>query len=165
MMNVVRAALDANKGLVMVKKALRRLTDYQHASVLADNIAWIRANCRDFALYATKTDSNLWTQALAYSETLEARADEVLSAAGVGLGGGSFYPMLYFLACHRKPGVILETRVAAGYSSQVLLKALDLNGEGALFSSDFPYFRLANPEKYIGILVEERLKTRWHLYT
>ena len=29
---------------------------------------------------------------------------------------------------------------------------------------DFPYFRIKNPEQYIGILVPEHLKKRWSLY-
>src|SRR3712207_8827457 len=33
-----------------------------------------------------------------------------------------------------------------------------------LFRS-FPYFRIADPEKYVGYLVPDELKARWTLYT
>jgi hypothetical protein len=46
------------------------------------------------------------------------------------------------------------------------LSALDKNNKGTLYSSDFPYFRLENPEQYIGILVQDdNLKSKWHLDT
>jgi hypothetical protein len=35
----------------------------------------------------------------------------------------------------------------AGFSSSAILTALKENGEGILYSSDFPYFRIKNPEK------------------
>ena len=41
---------------------------------------------------------------------------------------------------------------------------LQKNGKGKLFSSDFPYFRIKDPEKYIGIVVEKKLKNNWHLF-
>ena len=38
------------------------------------------------------------------------------------------------------------------------------NNAGYLYSSDFPYFRLAHPERYIGLLVQgNSLKIRWDL--
>ena len=33
-----------------------------------------------------------------------------------------------------------------------------------MYSSDFPYFRIKDPEKYIGIVVEENLKKNWNLF-
>jgi predicted O-methyltransferase YrrM len=58
----------------------------------------------------------------------------------------------------------VETGVAAGYSTQAILKAIQVNGSGRLYSSDFPYFRLDRPEQYIGILVDDDLKANWELY-
>ena len=62
-----------------------------------------------------------------------------------------------------KPNIILETGVAAGLSSRCILEAIKKNSKGILYSSDFPYFRLNNPEKYIGIMVPEELKKNWRL--
>ena len=53
--------------------------------------------------------------------------------------------------------------MAAGLSSRCILEAIKKNSKGILYSSDFPYFRLNNPEKYIGIMVPEELKKNWRL--
>ena len=59
---------------------------------------------------------------------------------------------------------VVETGVAAGWSSLAILRALKKNGKGFLYSSDFPYFRLKNPEKYIGYLAkDESNKDNWFL--
>ena len=63
-----------------------------------------------------------------------------------------------------EPKTILETGVAAGFSSQSFLSALAKNGSGKLYSSDYPYFRIPNPEKYIGIVVDKELQNNWELY-
>ena len=59
---------------------------------------------------------------------------------------------------------MVETGVAAGFSSQCILSALGANGTGHLYSSDFPYFRLERPEQYVGYLVDADLKDRWTLH-
>ena len=58
----------------------------------------------------------------------------------------------------------METGVAAGYSAAAFLQALRTNGQGRLYSSDFPYFRLSQPEKYIGAVVRPELRTNWDLH-
>ena len=52
------------------------------------------------------------------------------------------------------PKIIVETGVAAGWSSLSILRALHKNRVGKLFSSDFPYFRIKNPEQFIGIVAQ-----------
>ena len=79
------------------------------------------------------------------------------------LGGGGFYPLLFFIVKYIKPNIVVETGVAAGFSSYAILKAIEENKKGRLYSSDFPYFRIPNPEKYIGIIVPEKLKKSWDL--
>jgi predicted O-methyltransferase YrrM len=59
---------------------------------------------------------------------------------------------------------VVETGVAAGFSSKAILSAMAENASGELYSSDFPYCRLEEPEKYIGILVDSDLKDRWNLH-
>src|SRR5438445_4565328 len=149
----------------MVKKVFKRITDRETPARIKDNMDWIHNNCRDFAQEAMALDADLWQEALQKSAELKVRARQELTNAGVDLGGGGFYPMLYFITRLRRPRVIVETGVAAGYSSQMFLEALDANGgEGTLHSSDFPYFRLERPERFIGLLVEDRLRDRWTLY-
>jgi hypothetical protein len=58
---------------------------------------------------------------------------------------------------------VIETGVAAGWSSRAFLAGIAKNGTGTLYSSDLPYFRLPRPERFIGILVEEELRRNWVL--
>ena len=83
---------------------------------------------------------------------------------GPGVAGPGNYIFLYFLIRKFKLLNIVETGVAAGWTSLFILRALKKNGNGRLYSSDFPYFRLENPEKYIGYLAEnESNKYNWLL--
>jgi len=83
---------------------------------------------------------------------------------GPGVAGPGNYVLLYFLIIKFKLFNIVETGVAAGWSSLFILRALKKNGKGRLYSSDFPYFRLKNPEKYIGYLADnESNKYNWFL--
>jgi predicted O-methyltransferase YrrM len=59
--------------------------------------------------------------------------------------------------------VVVETGVAAGWSSFAILESLRKNGQGKLYSSDFPYFRLKDPEQFIGCLVPQSIRENWHL--
>ena len=45
------------------------------------------------------------------------------------------------------------------------MEAIRKNNIGKLYSSDFPYFRLKNPEQYIGIVIPDNLKKNWRLET
>ena len=83
--------------------------------------------------------------------------------SNIELGNNYAVEIIYFLIINFKPNIILETGVAAGLSSRCILEAIKKNSKGILYSSDFPYFRLDNPEKYIGIMVPEELKKNWRL--
>lgn len=162
---LAKAAINPARGRVMAKKLLKRLTDRESPERRQGNLAWIRHHCRDFADEATGLDRDLWQEALEKGARLKVEARAKLAATGVEMGGGGFYPMLYFLTRLRNPLVIVETGVAAGFSSRVFLEALEANGRGGrLYSSDFPYFRLKEPEKFIGLLVDEPLRRNWELY-
>ena len=79
-------------------------------------------------------------------------------------GGAGNYILLYFLIRKFKLVNIVETGVAAGWTSLFILRALKKNNNGYLYSSDFPYFRLKNPEEHIGLLAKkESNKCNWFL--
>ncbi len=94
-----------------------------------------------------------------------ARETAALEAQGVAMGGGGAYGLLYFLTRRLAPAAVLETGVASGWSTHAFLTALRANGGGSLYSSDFPYFRLPTPEKWIAHLVPEDLRgPNWSLH-
>jgi len=83
---------------------------------------------------------------------------------------------LYTLMRILKPEIVVETGVAAGVSSAYILKALEDNGEGELFSVDLTNYELEYfpklgldpvaiiPEgKEPGFVIPAELKRRWHL--
>ncbi|MGI0052870.1 MAG: class I SAM-dependent methyltransferase [Thermoplasmata archaeon] len=63
--------------------------------------------------------------------------------------------LLYALARELRPTTVFETGVANGYSSAVLLQALDRNGSGTLWSVDISH--------EVGALVPEADRLRWRL--
>ncbi len=60
---------------------------------------------------------------------------------------------------HLRPEVIVETGVARGITSRVLLEAMEANGRGHLWSIDLPHPALGEP----GVAVTDTLKSRWDL--
>ena len=161
--NILSAALNTTQARVMLKKILKRLEKRGSLS-REQNHAWLQSNHQDFATLAVAIDPDLWSESQQFGQELRSRATAVLSRLDVNLSGGGYYPMLYFVTRWAKPDCIVETGVAAGYSSQAFLMAIRRNGTGRLHSSDFPLFRLPDPRRFIGILVEETLREGWDLH-
>jgi predicted O-methyltransferase YrrM len=76
----------------------------------------------------------------------------------------SIMARLCYLACRLiEPEIVVETGVAYGVSSTFILKALEINGQGTLFSVDLPPLR-RRYERFWGIAVPDELRGRWRLY-
>ncbi len=67
--------------------------------------------------------------------------------------------VLWALMTHLGPSVVLETGVARGVSSRLILEVLESRGEGNLWSIDLP--PLAVDPASVGVAVPQRLKQRW----
>ena len=61
------------------------------------------------------------------------------------------------------PSVVVETGVAYGVSSAFILRALEKNGHGALYSVDLPPPR-RRYERFWGVAVPDGLRGRWRLH-
>ena len=71
---------------------------------------------------------------------------------------------LCYLTCRiLRPAAVLETGVAHGVTSAFILKALEANDAGCLHSIDLPPLG-ANADEFVGILVPQDLRKRWHLH-
>lgn len=162
--NILTQAVKPSRFWVMVKKVRKRFFDEYGDHSRAANRRWLAANCSSFEAVATDLAPDLWRESQRVSAAIERRGNEILDEIDHQLGGGACYPFLYFLTRFFKPRFVVETGVAAGFSSYAFLMALEANGRGRLFSSDFPYFRLPDPEKYIGVVVPRSLEERWTLY-
>ena len=168
LLNIVKQLLNFRRAPVLIKKLAYRLVDSDQHEKDAALSAWLEAQACDFSEFAQGLNADLWAEAKMYARDARAQAREQLSALPVTLGGGGYTELLYFLTRFLMPETVVETGVAAGHSSRAVLTALSKNNqvsgiEGRLYSSDFPYFRIENPEQYIGVLVEEALKSNWTL--
>ena len=161
--NILKQAVKPSRFRVMTGKVASRVFERISKTSHQDNLRWIESNVESYESYASKVDQALWLESKEVGEIIATRAEKVLSEIEHDLGGGAIHTFLYFIARYIQPNNVVETGVAAGFSSYSILQALEKNDHGELFSSDFPYFRLPNPEKYIGIIVPDNLRKNWTL--
>jgi len=162
--NIIRNIVKPSYFPVITRKTISRFTETKYNRDRSKVLNWCQKNKEDWECYARQLDSSLWSESKAFSQLLKIEAEKKLKTLDINLGGGGNYPLLYFVTRLLKPEAIVETGVAAGYSTTAILKAILKNGKGYLYSSDFPYFRLNTPEKYIGVLVDNDLRNNWQLY-
>jgi len=129
-------------------------------------------------------DRRMTKQAKQYIHEFKKKGLFKLSGHVFGSTGHYDVLVLYVLTRIKKPAIVLETGVASGRSSNVILEALATNGVGELYSIDLPkYFDGAIPHqvasgekdghleyegfisshKTPGWLVPQALRSRWHL--
>lgn len=162
-LNVVRfAAANPRRVPVLAHKVLKRLRGENDAGS-AENNVWLTENSTTAEQLATHYDPVLWEEAGEFETEFQAHARQVLDQIPHDLGGGGDHRFLYWLTRYLRPSVVVETGVAAGWSSRAFLLALRKNGSGKLYSSDLPYFRLPDPERFVGVLVEPELRRDWSL--
>jgi len=145
----------------IIKKLFKRF----EKDTSVESKKWAKLNVKQTTQELCQSiDSLLYDEVKSDTSFIEKESKEKLSKLNVSFGGRGNYILLYFLIRKFKLLNIVETGVAAGWTSLAILRALKKNGNGHLFSSDFPYFRLENPEKYIGYLAEsESNKNDWFL--
>tara|TARA_B100000787_G_scaffold56394_1_gene41043 strand:+ start:441 stop:1211 length:771 start_codon:yes stop_codon:yes gene_type:complete len=126
---------------------------------------WAKLNIKQTTdQFCQSIDSLLYEEVKSDTSFIEKESKEKLSKLNISFGGRGNFILLYFLIRKFKLVNIVETGVATGWTSLAILRALKKNGNGHLYSSDFPYFRLEKPEKYIGYLAKnESNKDNWFL--
>ena len=157
--NIINQLLVRGRAFVILKKLLRRLFYAKYKS----DLKWLITTSEDPNLYMQKNDNKLYDETNSISKLLSNKYQKKIETLDVKLGGAANCDLLYFLIRKLEPEIIFETGVAAGFSSATILTAIKKNKKGTLFSSDFPYFRIENPENYIGILVDSELQNNWKL--
>ena len=106
---------------------------------------------------------------LAMPESVQERFRDVFAAAEtvsrqcpVKMGGPGDLNILYWIAEHFKVKNVIETGVAYGWSSLVILLSIAKRCDSLLVSTDMPYPNLNNDE-YVGCVVPAELKSHWHI--
>jgi hypothetical protein len=102
---------------------------------------------------------------------LWAEVTRAFEVAGVRLGRGAFEGWgdgepgfaraLWCVVRHLQPRRVVETGVARGITTRVILEALEVTGEGHLWSIDLPPPGAGGLRDQIGIAVSEHLRHRW----
>lgn len=74
-------------------------------------------------------------------------------------------PTLYVICRILKPEAVVETGVADGFSSSFILKAMEVNNQGHLYSIDLPNQagHEIRQDKTTGWIIPDKLRTRWDL--
>lgn len=161
MINTFINIFKKNYFLTIVKKILKRFEE--NTSVEAKKWAELNTN-QTTEEFCRSIYFPLYDEIQMEIRLIEKYAKNKLSRLPVTLGGGGNHELLYFLIRKTKPLNVVETGVAAGWTSLAILRAFNKNGKGFLYSSDFPYFRLKDPEQYIGYLAQEEInKENWYL--
>jgi len=166
LINIVRNGVRPGYLPIMLRKVGSRLKGVwrrQRSRRSAER--WCATREEDVSQWAAGIDASLWREAEEFADEHEEHCERELSKSAVKLGGAGYCSLVYFVTRLKKPNVVLETGVAAGHTSRCVLSALNVNRAGRLYSSDFPYVRVKEPERYIGVVVEERLRSRWTLRT
>lgn len=83
-------------------------------------------------------------------------------AAKVTMGGPADLDLLYAAVVLARPRAAVETGVAYGWSSLVILAAMEHHDCGELVSVDMPYVKRDN-DPWVGIVVPDSLRHRWRL--
>jgi hypothetical protein len=74
------------------------------------------------------------------------------------------YPIAWYALIRKyKPSIILETGVSMGWSSFMILTALQREKKGILYSIDMGGFESIDLDGGIGYMVPDNLKQNWHL--
>ncbi|MGB3752427.1 MAG: class I SAM-dependent methyltransferase [Parerythrobacter sp.] len=162
--NTVKHLVQPGNAKVIVNKLYRRIQRGGRKNAeRAASFQWAAERAIQVDAYCTSLNSDLWSEAIEFKKNFEPHAMEVLKRTSRFFGGGGAYPLIHFLVRYLEPEFIVETGVAAGWSSHAALAACEKNGNGRLYSSDFPYFRETNAADDIGLLVPDHLRDRWTL--
>ncbi len=165
LLNVGENSLKRRNFSVMMRKVFLRFKEHSQIKQKDAVGKWCANNSERYEVFLKSLDQTLWDETQDACIKIKSEGEAKLKDLGIDLGGGGNYPILYFFTRYLSAKTVVETGVAAGWSSKAILSALKKNGSGGqLYSSDFPYFRHKKPEKLIGYIVDEQLKGSWHLF-
>lgn len=96
--------------------------------------------------------------------SLQARVRIPPAPSGAGWGGGEYIlQIIGTVVLLRRPTVVVETGVAMGFTTAVVLAAMEENEVGTLHSIDLPPLQVDATE-FVGAVVPSDLRARWTLH-
>ena len=127
----------------------------------AKYLKWVINNSSDYEKFCSIINDSIYKESLVFTEQLVSKAEKIEKKIPFKTGGGGNYTLLYFLTRWKEPLFVVETGVAAGYTTESILSAMHFNESGYLFSSEYPYPTIPNSIDYVGILVSEKFRIIW----
>ena len=128
-----------------------------------ESIKWLKGKVQNLDEFLKKKNYLLRSKFLKEYNHIEIQINRKLKNNQLIKNTSGFLPLIYFLIRLKKPKNIIETGVLYGFSSEIILQAIDKNKKGYLYSSDLPKYSFSEPQKIIGILVSKKLKKHWKL--
>jgi Methyltransferase domain len=129
----------------------RMVDDWQPLLHAAINAPWPCQHTESFGKLWDATISDLTAAGLRVG---------IASYAGWNDGDRAQAEALWCLVAHMRPATVVETGVAHGLTSRIILEGLQRNGIGHLWSVDLPAVDpVLHPE--IGMAVPKDLRSRW----
>ena len=128
-----------------------------------ESIDWAKSNLTSIETFCSSKDKILWEKCQKEYQEIEKKIKLKLKDEPDIILSGGILPLIYFLVLLNKPKNIFETGVAYGFSTEVILSAIQKNQIGHLFSSDLPYYKIRSPKKIVGKIVSMDLKKNWTL--
>lgn len=167
---VVAAGADVARHPTHLPEIARRIRSRATASRYRTKIATYDRNALgvDDALARVLGVDAERVRGMLESESLHQLMDELarfrVPRGAREMGGAAFLEACYALVRLVRPRAVLETGVALGYSTSVILLALEENEAGALFSVDLPVYR-PGTSGWTGAAIPGALRAsgRWHL--
>lgn len=148
------------------------ITSLRHALFWARPDRWAEARRR----LVDARRGGAWASAAAVPPTSSRRLTERwpeeleearrrVEAVGFPVGGAANLELLYDHVLDLGAYRVVETGVAAGWSSLAILLGLERleHDEARLWSTDLPYPYRASEADWVGVAVPERLRGRWEL--
>ena len=161
---ILKSLFKPNTRFTILEKIYTRFFEKESKSQKEIYFNWLNKNKSDLEKFCQSINKDIWEKSLVRTKIINIHADKILKNIEHNLGGGGASELISFICLNIKPKCVVETGVAAGFSTFAVLDALAINNYGHLYSSDFPYFRISNAEKYIGVIVPQDLKKRWSLF-
>ena len=163
-LNIFVASLKPNNFRLMLYKLYLRFFDKKNSISNLKLLEWLEDKKINHSHFCEKINQELWLETQREIKKINFYAEEKLKDVKYDLGGSASIDFLYFCIRLSKPDTVVETGVGAGHSSMTILEAMKKNNKGHLFSSDFPYFRIFNPKRFVGFLIPNAIKSRWSVY-
>jgi hypothetical protein len=163
--------LHPGQGIERVRGRIDRRQDQREKQALRTPIADVYGAVTDWAAPlhaalgqpwpcpAAKAFDDIWDEMIANLTAAGLRVG-LASYGGWNDGDRAFAGAIWCATAHLRPERVVETGVAHGLTSRVILQGLDSNGTGRLWSIDLPAVDSElHPE--IGLAVPQDLRSRW----